>query len=240
MIAILVVLLVTAAVIFYIAFRRRNPAPYNRLALRAIPLTTFPGSELDPALSPDGNSVAFCWNGEKEDNFDIYVLRIGSNTPERLTTDAADDFAPAWSPDGRTIAFSRAVADDRAELVLVPASGGPEPKLARTRNQDNRPAPLGRRMPSVAWSPDGRWIAASHSEPDDAHDRIYLFSLTGGKRALTVPPEAYQGDYMPSFSPDGRALVFCRLSGFSASELYLQDLGTDLQASGKPRMPDEP
>jgi Tol biopolymer transport system component len=41
---------------------------------------------------------------------------------------------------------------------------------------------------------------------------------------------------MPSFSPDGRALVFCRLSGFSASEVYLQHLGTDLQASGKPRM----
>jgi len=141
MVAVLVVLLVTAVVIFFVAFRRRNPAPYNRLTLRATPLTTFPGSELDPALSPDGNSVAFCWNGEKEDNFDIYVLRIGSNSPERLTTDVADDFAPAWSPDGRTIAFSRAVADDRADLVLVPASGGQELKLAQTRNQDNRPAP---------------------------------------------------------------------------------------------------
>ena len=206
----------------YIAFRRRNPAPSNPLALRADSFDTFLGSELDPALSPDGNSVAFCWNGEKEDNFDIYVLRIGSNTPERLTTDAADDFGPAWSPDGRTIAFSRALADDGAELILMPASGGPELKVAQTRNQDNRPAPLRKKNAIgrvvTGWPLDSRF----HSEPDDAHDRIYLFSLTGGKRSLNVLPEAYQGDYMPSFSPEGRVLAFCRLSGFSASELYLQ------------------
>ena len=87
-------------------------------------------------------------------------------------------------------------------------------------------------MPSVAWTPDGRWVAAAHREPDDAHDRIYLFSLTGHRRPLTRPPEAYHGDYMPAFSPDGRAVAFCRLSGFSASEIYLQPLDTTLQPAG--------
>ena len=81
MVALLVVLVVTVDAIVYIAFRRRNPAPHNRLALRGTPLTTFPGSELDPALSPDGNSVAFCWNGEKEDNLDIYVLHLAREDP---------------------------------------------------------------------------------------------------------------------------------------------------------------
>ena len=33
-----------------------------------------------PSFSPDGNQVAFSWNGEKQDNFDIYVKLIGSPT----------------------------------------------------------------------------------------------------------------------------------------------------------------
>jgi WD40-like Beta Propeller Repeat len=42
----------------------------------AIPLTTYPGREQQPSFAPDGNSVAFSWNGETEDNWDIYVKLI--------------------------------------------------------------------------------------------------------------------------------------------------------------------
>jgi Tol biopolymer transport system component len=30
------------------------------------PLTTYSGSEYEPALSPDGNQVTFSWNGENK------------------------------------------------------------------------------------------------------------------------------------------------------------------------------
>jgi DNA-binding winged helix-turn-helix (wHTH) protein len=36
-----------------------------------IPLTSYPGVELSPTFSPDGSQVAFTWNGEHQDNFDI-------------------------------------------------------------------------------------------------------------------------------------------------------------------------
>ena len=59
-------------------------------ALTAVPLTTYPGHERSPTFSPDGNQVAFSWNGERQDNFDIYVKLIGAeaslaphNTPSR-------------------------------------------------------------------------------------------------------------------------------------------------------------
>jgi len=46
--------------------------------LEAVPLTASAGYELSPSISPDGRQVAFSWNGEKQDNFDIYVKLIGS------------------------------------------------------------------------------------------------------------------------------------------------------------------
>jgi Tol biopolymer transport system component len=94
-----------------------------------VPLTTYPGTEAFPSFSPDGKQLAFSWDGEKQDNIDIYVQLIGSSgRPLRLTTDPAVDSAPAWSPDGGSIAFVRR-RNGRAKIILVPALGGPEREL---------------------------------------------------------------------------------------------------------------
>ncbi len=69
--------------------------------------------------------MAFTWNGEKEDNFDIYVKMIGSSDMRRLTTDPAVDIMPTWSPDGKQIAFVR----------LGPGRAKDPPDLARRRGR---------------------------------------------------------------------------------------------------------
>jgi DNA-binding winged helix-turn-helix (wHTH) protein len=201
----IVALAVTGAVL--VRFPRNQAAP---IMVRPSPLTTFPGFETNPALSPDGDYVAFAWNGETQDNFDIYVMAIPSGAPVRLTTNSADDMSPAWSPDGRSVAFLRRSSTDTADLVVVPAAGGPEHKVAETREQ---PWFSPRRPTALAWAPDGRWIAASHRDPGDSSEGIYLFSLAGQRRRLTMPPPGFHSDRMPSFSPDGRTLAFIRLPG---------------------------
>jgi Tol biopolymer transport system component len=197
---------------------------------RAVPLTSYPGLELNPSLSPDGNQVAFSWNGEKQDNFDICIKLIGSGNPLRLTTHPAEDVSPAWSPDGRTIAFLRRLGGDRNELLLIPALGGPERKLAETLIVDLG----GPRLPALAWSPDGRWLAVSHREGGDPAEGLFLISaLTGEKQRLTRPP-SLRGDFMPAFSPDGRTLAFTRLTGYSTrEEVYLLSLSRDFKPAGE-------
>ena len=208
-------------------FRAKGPPP----VWRPVPLTSYRGSERNPALSPDGNQVAFAWDGEKRDNFDIYIKLIGSGPPLRLTTNPATDVSPAWSPDGRTIAFLRRLEGDRNELLLIPALGGPERKLAETLQTRLE---LGLR--SVAWSPDGLWLVVSHRERDEQGEALFLISAqTGEKRRLTQPPRGYLSDLTPVFSPDGRAVAFSRLSSPGASEVYLQQLSGDFEAAGEAR-----
>ena len=212
---------------FFLVARRAQPHTG-----RPVPLTTFRGYECDPALSPDGSHVAFVWNGEKQDNFDIYVMRIGSDAPFRLTTDPQDDASPAWSPAGDRIAFLRQVGESRGELVVVAATGGPEQKLHDIRDQQLRGH--ADKLASLAWSPDGRWIAAAHRGPSDSSARIHLFSLTGEMRPLTSAP-GFEGDHTPAFAPDGHALAFTRLGGYSTSEVYVLPLAPDLQPLGEAR-----
>ena len=217
-----------ATIIWLVRDRSEEPE------LRSVPLTSFPGYEAHPALSPDDRYVAFTWNGERQDNFDIYVIRIGSDSPIRLTSDPAEDIAPAWSPDGRTIAFVRRIAGDRGELRLIAATGGPEHKLDEIRSMELR---FSRgRFTSLAWSPDGQWIAVSHREPEDVCQRIYLFSRTGERRPITSPAvSGLAGDLMPAFSPDGKILAVNRLTGPNTGNIYVQPLDSMYGPAGEAR-----
>ena len=97
-------------------------------------MTALPGQEISPSFSPDGNQVAFAWDGETNGaGFDLYVKVIGTDKPLRLTNHPAPWLGVAWSPDGRTIAVHR-VATEEGGIFLVPALGGPERKLASTNN----------------------------------------------------------------------------------------------------------
>jgi Tol biopolymer transport system component len=45
--------------------------------MKVMQLTSMNGLETSPAFSPNGTQVAFSWNGEREDNYDIYVQTVG-------------------------------------------------------------------------------------------------------------------------------------------------------------------
>jgi Tol biopolymer transport system component len=186
--------------------------------LSVVPLTTYPGSELSPSLSPDGNQVAFTWNGERQDNFDVYVKLVGPGVPLRLTTDPMPDTNPAWSPDGRWIAFLRVFPGGRGALILVPALGGVERRLADVVGSPFLVDSIGR---ALAWSPDSTTLVAAADGGGGAPPGLFAFSVATGerRRVTSLPPRAWI-DTGPAFSPDGRVLAFTRFVSFGISDLY--------------------
>ena len=61
--------LLLAAVAAYVSLTRPEAPASSSPTWLPAPLTTYQGREQQPSLSPDGNSVAFTWNGEAEDNW---------------------------------------------------------------------------------------------------------------------------------------------------------------------------
>ena len=64
------------------------PSVTENAQLLAVPLTTYPGSETSASFSPDGNQIAFVWDGETQANSNIYLKLVGPGTPIRLTEPA--------------------------------------------------------------------------------------------------------------------------------------------------------
>jgi Tol biopolymer transport system component len=192
--------------------RRFSPPP------TPVPLTSFEGLEIHPALSPDGEKLAFSWDrGEGAPN-QIYVLEIGVGEPQAITSGPGDAESPVWSPDGLEIAFLRR-SEEASKVVVVSSTGGEERTLVSTTQVD---------FPGLDWSPDGSHIAlVDKNKPTDPNS-IYLLSIeTGERRRLTSPPPAGGGDRDPAFSPDGSKLAFVRWSEGPRNVIYITELGGD-------------
>ena len=224
-VAVAATLLLIAGVFVWRASRGAAPlAPLN-----AIALTTLPGVERHPSLSPDGNQVAFAWDGLQQGNPDIYVQQVDSGSPLRLTTDTLNDHSPAWSPDGRWVAFLRGPRENGThELRIIPPLGGPDRKL-----RDIHPRGEVLRLASLAWCADSRCLVVTDSTGAGKPDALFVVSFESGEtRQLTFPPPAALSDSDQAISPDGNRLVFRRNLTPTNGDLYTLPLKEASTAAG--------
>jgi len=230
-------LLVTVAILFTVLglmwfVGQSDDSDYTPMQIKT--LTSFIGVESHPSFSPDGNQVAFAWNGKGEDNYDIYVKLIGTESISRLTTDPKADYRPSWSPDGSRIAFQRQESREKTFIHIMPSIGGQSRKLTRIY-----PPNYGylNRYNKISWHPNGEWLVVSDKKSAEEPLGLFLVSLeTGEKTRLTYPDSISStgGDFCASFSNDGNSIVFSRMSSWLKSDLYALDLNSDLKAIDKP------
>jgi serine/threonine protein kinase/sugar lactone lactonase YvrE len=185
----------------------------------ATPLTSYPGHEQTPTLSPDGSQVAFSWDGPGQDNFDIYFKLVGAGEARRLTSNPAPDRMPAWSPNGAQIAFLRFTVDNAADLIVIPALGGAERKIATVYPWTIRDRAAG----NISWTPDGEFLAFGGALSRDGQQGIWLMAADGRTKRLVTAAKG-ESYFSPVVSADGRHMAFIREKTLGMSAIFVLPL----------------
>ncbi|HXE13322.1 MAG TPA: winged helix-turn-helix domain-containing protein [Bryobacteraceae bacterium] len=210
------VCVVAAISIFWIAINREKQ-PND---LHTAPLAVSFGDQYTPTFSPDGRQVAFTWNGEAQDNFDIYVKLVNSSSPAlRLTTSKDVDYSPAWSPDGEWIAFCRGRDTGRGGVWIVPALGGAERKIT---DMDTPGSPWDR---ALSWTPDSKRLVVAAPVGAEQHLGLRLIDVNTGASQLIVRPTGSEEDMHPAVSPNGKFIAFTRDTGRGISRIMIVPVG---------------
>src|SRR5262245_45061594 len=196
---------------------------------RVLPLTAYRGLESQPALSPDGNHVAFIWDGGVPGRANLYVRLVDGGVPLLLAGDEVPKMGPTWSPDAKRIAFLRGAA--KPAMYLIPVLGGTERKLAQLASVSPG-GPGG--PPQLSWSPDGRFIAVHGAAKEGEPIGTLLIPTEGGEpMRLTSLPPGYEAESFRACSPTGARLAFVRFrSGFNAA-IFVLSLTRDGTARGE-------
>lgn len=197
-------LLTVAAALLYLTWPRpQAPAAHggDPLAL-ARPFTSAPGYELSPALSPDGQFLAYAEYLDDAPYAAVVVQGVDGAGRRRFDEVAdASDLRPRFSPDGRQLAFLRRTPT-RCEVRVRPLLAG----------ESRRVADCAIGVPgSVDWSPDGKRLAFTAPAAAGHGPGLALVDVADGVvTVLTNPPVARGADIDPRHSPDGTRLAFAR------------------------------
>lgn len=151
------------------------------------------------AISPDGQTIAFCYQG------DIYTVPIGGGVAQAITTNPAYDSRPVWSPDSRTIAF----ASNRAggfDIYTVNAQGG-SPTVITTNSANEYPVVF-LDDKTVLYSTTIGADAASDLFPSATFSQIYRVGTDGSR------PELYSSIPMESISINGSKQLYNDIKGY--------------------------
>lgn len=198
----LVALLVLAPALY---FTRAGPgaSPSWRVAdLRA--LTSDPGAELLPRISPDGTRVAF---GKLIEATGLDRLFIRAVEPSQLValapnSENSHDIRPVWSPDGSHIAYQR-ITRNKCTLYIVASLGGREREIGDCQDFSTS---------YFDFTPDGQeLVMALRGEGAQSDLRFLRWNIaTGVRQPLRYEHPSGEEDLDPRYSPDGRWIAFRR------------------------------
>lgn len=168
----------------------------------------------NPALSPQGQWLAFDWNG------DIWIVPADGGEAKQFTAHPSRDMQPKFSPDGQTIAFI-SEREGSPQVYTAPfAGGGPVQRTFHTAGASLQ-----------EWTPDGSsFLIRATRDQFWRHGERFFIASASQRSAEKLLFDDYGAD--GALSPDGKKLLFTRegdvwwrkgYEGSRAAQIWLYD-----------------
>jgi Tol biopolymer transport system component/tRNA A-37 threonylcarbamoyl transferase component Bud32 len=156
-------------------------------------LTTEESSETHSFYSPDGRKIAYM--SDRDGRLELWVMNADGTDRRQLTRGGISIHFVRWSSDSASIYF-RSVAEENRRVMRIPAGGG-EP----------RPLPPVTGGAHISFSPDRKFVM------DVANHKVTWVSSMEGRepRKVFEFPDRYARIDYPTWSPDGKWILFDRL-----------------------------
>ena len=179
-------------------------------------LTANTSDHITPAVSPDGNTIAYAAHTAR--GWDLFLLSLNTGETHALTNDAAYDAAPTWSPDGMWLAYEH--YDNLNLDIYIRDREGKQAPIQLTLNSAADYAP--------AWAPQGRILAFVSTRAGTP--QVFLASLdkAGEERFRQISRLEDGPARHPAWSPNGRYLAWSQTTN-GIPTLYIWDVSRPQQ-----------
>ena len=172
---------------------------------RMVTFPHFPGTSLSPAWSADGTKLAF--SSSMRGDPEIFVSDPSGANPKRVTAFSGGNVSPAWNPKtGTQIAF----VSGRTGLPQIYITDVDGTNLMRMTETGYAVSP--------SWSPNGQFLAfawrRNYGPGAPGGQDIYVMDIAT-KQWVQLTHDGGVNDF-PSWSPDGRHIVFDSTRGGSS------------------------
>jgi Tol biopolymer transport system component len=195
-------------------------------------LTASRSGNFRPSWSPDGTWLAFTSDRDSQPGFypgrwehlqsiGVYVVRPNGKDLRRITREAGVSGSPAWSSDGKKVliyetdevgAYLAKSGNARTEIVAIDVATGE--RLVRTASNETKLSPR--------WLTNGRLSYIKRAADESGGLRIWHPDL----RVTTVISGGVRN---ATWSPDGRSVVYERITRLGSNEHLVPTLSPDQQ-----------